>query len=173
MANNWGSNPVKFQRNTAFSGNGEHGHVGNYYNWSAAVAMNSTSYYTSDTISYPTANPQTSICPKGWRLPTISNADYTTNGTTNEFARLTNIYANYTGSGSLSSENLEKAPLYFVRSGYVNSSQQYYAGTYGAYWSSSVYSSNIAYFLIFDSGGVYPTHLNSRDSGFSVRCVAR
>ncbi|MBR3180024.1 hypothetical protein IKF57_00620 [Candidatus Saccharibacteria bacterium] len=173
MANDWGSSPVKFQRNTAFSTNGEHGHVGNYYNWSAAVAMNSTSGYTSSTLSNPTANPQTSICPKGWRLPTVSNASYTTNGTTNEFARLANIYANYTGSTSLSSENLEKAPLYFVRSGYVYSSQQNVAGYDGYYWSSSVYSSSDAYYLVFDSSIVYPTFKYDRFYGFSVRCVAR
>ena len=173
MADNWGSNPVKFQRNTSFSTNGEHGHVGNYYNWSAAVAMNNTSSYTSSTLANPTANPQTSICPKGWRLPTISNADYTTNGTTNEFARLTNIYANYTGSASLSSENLEKAPLYFVRSGFVYSSRQNNAGNYGYYWSSSVYHSANAYHLNFRSGNVNPTSGSSRFNGLSVRCVAR
>ncbi|MBR3180076.1 hypothetical protein IKF57_00885 [Candidatus Saccharibacteria bacterium] len=175
MNNDFGSNPVKFQRNTAFSTNGEHGHVGNYYNWPAAVAMNSTSSYTSDTISNPTNNPQTSICPKGWRLPTISDESYTTNGTTNEFARLANVYANYTGSTSLSSENLEKAPLYFVRSGYVDSSQQSLAGYDGYYWSSSVYSSSYAYYLYFKSAYVNPTNgsYRNRSGGLSVRCVAR
>ncbi|MBR3180088.1 hypothetical protein IKF57_00945, partial [Candidatus Saccharibacteria bacterium] len=170
MANNWGSDPVKFQRNTAFSTNGEHGHVGNYYNWSAAVAMNSTSGYTSNTQSNIANNPQTSICPKGWRLPTVSNASNTTAGSTNEFGRLNQLY----NSGSTStSQNLEAAPLYFVRSGRVYSSSQSYAGYDGSYWSSSVYSSSNAYNLNFHSASVYPTSINLRSYGYSVRCVAR
>ncbi|MBR3180192.1 hypothetical protein IKF57_01535 [Candidatus Saccharibacteria bacterium] len=165
-----GSGGTKFQKNTPYANNGEHGHVGNYYNWSAAVAMNSTSGYTSSTLANPANNPQTSICPKGWRLPTISNASNTTAGSTNEFGRLNQLY----NSGSTStSQNLEAAPLYFVRSGYVLSSQQYSAGNNGNYWSSSVDSSSGAYDLYFSSSYVNPTNDLSRYDGFSVRCVAR
>ena len=154
-----GSGGTKFRKNIPYANNGEHGHVGNYYNWSATVAMNSTSGYGYNN------NPQTSICPKGWRLPTI-----TTEGSTNEFGRLNQLY----NSGSTStSQNLEAAPLYFVRSGYVLSSQQYSAGNNGNYWSSSVDSSSGAYDLYFSSSYVNPTNDLSRYDGFSVRCVAR
>ena len=175
MNNDWGSSPVKFQRNTPFASNGAHGHVGNYYNWSAAVASNSTSGYTASTYNDITANPQNSICPAGWRLPTVTNASpaYTTASSQDEFSRLANLYANYTGSTSLSSQNLEAAPLYFVRAGYVSSSQQSYAGYDGDYWSSSVNSNNRSYYLYFLSSHVYPQSYYNRSYAFSVRCIAR
>ncbi|MBR3179929.1 hypothetical protein IKF57_00130, partial [Candidatus Saccharibacteria bacterium] len=154
-----GSGGTKFRKNIPYANNGEHGHVGNYYNWSATVAMNSTSGYGYNN------NPQTSICPKGWRLPTI-----TTEGSTNEFGRLNQLY----NSGSTStSQNLEAAPLYFVRSGRVLSSSQYSAGRYSYYWSSSVSSSDYACNLYFNSSNVNPTNYNYRSDGFSVRCVSR
>ena len=54
-----------------------HYHAGNYYNWSAAVAMNDTSEYGDDD-QY--VNVETSICPAGWRLPKNRNADSWTEG---------------------------------------------------------------------------------------------
>ena len=170
-----GSGGTKWQKNTAYANNGEHGHIGNYYNWSAAVASNSTSSYTASTLSNPTNNPQNSICPAGWRLPTVTSASptYTTAGSQDEFSRLANLYANYTGSTSLSSENLEKAPLYLVRGGYVGSSQQDNAGYNGYYWSSSVRSSSYAHNLDLRSGYVSPQGNGYRYYGFSVRCVSR
>ena len=165
----------KFQKNTPYANNGEHGHVGNYYNWSTAVATNSTSSYTASTINNPANNPQNSICPAGWRLPSITSASptYTTAGSQDEFSRLANLYANYTGNTSLSSQNLEAAPLYLVRAGRVYSSQQYYAGSYCNYWSSSVDGSSNAYLLGFNSSNVDPQINGHRFYGFSVRCVAR
>lgn len=46
----------------------------------------------------------------------------------------------------------------------------YLQGAFGLYWSSSVTGSN-AFYLYFNSGGVYPAGSNSRAYGFSVRCV--
>ena len=61
----------------------------------------------------------------------------------------------------------------FVRGGYVNSGNFLgYAGDYGYYWSSVGRSSSGAYYLTFDSGIVYPSDVNGRDLGISVRCVA-
>ena len=45
-------------------------------------------------------------------------------------------------------------------------------GAYGYYWSSSAYSSNLAYYLIFyGSGYVTPADYYHRASGYSVRCL--
>lgn len=166
---------VYFSTNPSRVNGGTHEHVGNYYNWSAAVASNDTSSYASSTYADVSGNPQNSICPAGWRLPTITSAapTYANAGSKNEFTRLANLYASYVGSTSISSAGLEAAPLFFARGGYVNGASLYTSG-YGAYyWSSSVYSSSGAYYLYFDATNVYPQGSNYRDLGRSVRCLAR
>ncbi|MBR3269870.1 BspA family leucine-rich repeat surface protein [Candidatus Saccharibacteria bacterium] len=64
-----------------FETNGTHGHVGNYYNWLAAIASdNYDDYYQYDGNTHTEASiPDTSICPKGWRLPTSTYYKDTTN----------------------------------------------------------------------------------------------
>jgi hypothetical protein len=44
-------------------------------------------------------------------------------------------------------------------------------GTGGNYWSSTV-NGTTAYFLGFNSVGVYPGSNSNRGNGFSVRCIA-
>ncbi len=161
-------------KNTPFTGtgtsnNGTHGHVGNYYNWSAAVASNDTSAYQSSTYSDITRNPQNSICPAGWRLPTISNASNATAGSTNEFSRLNKLYNN--NGSTITSAGLEASPLFFARGGLVSS--LYSSGRRGYYWSSSAFSSSAAYFLYFQDTNVDPKTASTRKNGKSVRCVAR
>ncbi|MBR2543516.1 hypothetical protein IKF03_02895 [Candidatus Saccharibacteria bacterium] len=160
---------------TPYASNGTHGHVGNYYNWSAAVASNNTSSYTASTMANIASNPQNSICPKGWRLPTVSSQTptYNTAGSPNEFARLAALYDNYTGNTSISSEGLEKAPVYMPRPGDVNAGVLNYAGHNERYWSSTVSSATFARNLGFNSTVVYPEYEDYRYSGLSLRCVAR
>ncbi|MBR2543193.1 InlB B-repeat-containing protein [Candidatus Saccharibacteria bacterium] len=160
---------------TPYASNGTHGHVGNYYNWSAAVASNDTSSYTASTMANIASNPQNSICPKGWRLPTVSSQTpaYDTAGSPNEFARLAYFYNNYTGNTAISSEGLEKDPVYMSRPGNVNAGMLYHAGFNGLYWSSTVSSATVARLLGIDSTVVYPELEYGRYYGFSLRCLAR
>lgn len=154
-----------------------HYQVGNYYNWSAAVAMSSTSSYTAKSTVMPN-----SICPAGWRLPDGPVG----NNTISDFNTLLNVYnianGNDYGTGDSSINvgfktdglnKIESAPLYFARSGYVNGSALYNFSSYGLYWSSTVLSSGGAYYLYYDSGVLYPAYRSSRVSGWSVRCMAR
>ncbi len=159
---------------TGTSNNGEHGHVGNYYNWTAAIASNDSSGYTTSTYDNVSNNPQNSICPAGWRLPTKTNAspDYTNADTKREFQRLVYLYNNNNYETS-SSAKLELAPLYFVRSGNVSGSTVGYAGNYSQYWSSSVNSSSYAYYFRFAATYVSSGDASFRNYGRSVRCVAR
>ena len=61
----------------------------------------------------------------------------------------------------------------FVRGGYVGPGGSLYDAGYGGYyWSSVGRSSSYAYYLYFNSGGVYPSYYYFRYGGFSVRCVA-
>ena len=61
--------------------------------------------------------------------------------------------------------------IFFPASGDRNGTGLYYHGSYGFYWSSSLYSSAYGYFLYFNSGGVGPANDFSRFYGFSVRAV--
>jgi hypothetical protein len=128
-------------------------HIGNYYNWTAAVAMNDSSAYEEDETLVGQ-----SICPVGWTLP---------------------LSGGNTGSGSFSylldqydSTGIWEAPLSFVLGGGWDGSSGSVASV-GFYWSSVVYDSNYAYYLYFNSGdSVDPQNNDGRVYGFSVRCVA-
>ena len=140
-----------------------HASLGNYYNWTAAIASNVSSSLTQETLSDTTKNPQNSICPKGWRLPTISNQSETVAGSTNEFARLKLLY---------SSNDWRTSPLYFALSGAVNDTFSA-LNLYGFYWSSTVSTASNVYQMYFDSSTVYPSRDYYRNRGYSIRCIAR
>ena len=136
--------------------------AGNYYSWEAATAGTGHDY-TSSGDKAPD-----SICPAGWELPLSRSSNNSEPGSF--YNLVTNAY------GITSSNNptdISKAPLYFVRAGYVyGGSSLYYAGFNGSYWSSVANSSSNAYNLNFTSSGVSPSGSNYRYYGRSVRCVA-
>ncbi|MBR3143957.1 hypothetical protein IKF12_02015 [Candidatus Saccharibacteria bacterium] len=143
---------------TTACGDDKHYHIGNYYNWTAAIAMNDSSSYTTDEQDV-----NQSICPAGWRLPTYSGDK---------------SYANLVSAANLTSGtsgNIQNAPAYFVYGGYWSGSSGSVGG-YGGYWSSVVsddYGYG-AYRLCFYRTGVLSPHDGyDRDGGNSVRCVAR
>ena len=136
--------------------NNSHYHLGNYYNWTAAVAMSNSSSYKSDGTDV-----DQSICPAGWRLPTYSD--------NKSYQRLVNTQSLSAGT----SGNIQNSPVYFVYGGGWDGSS-IRVGSYGHYWSSVVTSSYAAYRLDFDvDGGLYPQYGSGRSGGYSLRCVAR
>ncbi|MBR2741866.1 hypothetical protein IKD98_03915 [Candidatus Saccharibacteria bacterium] len=163
-----------------------HYHLGNYYNWSAAVASNDTSSLTANYATAPD-----SICPAGWRLPASRTS--TTSTDPGYYSEINYTWVNeglaqnyITGTGTATYNpdnstgwiNIRNNPMYMVAAGYKNgTSAPTQLGTYGRYWTSTVYSSSVAYAPYFYSSGLYPTYYNSSNSprgrGFSVRCVAR
>ncbi|MBQ1373445.1 hypothetical protein IIY66_01415 [Candidatus Saccharibacteria bacterium] len=135
---------------------GTHYHVGNYYNWTAAVAMNISRSYTSSRRDV-----NQSICPAGWRLPTYSGDK--------SYLNLKDTQGLTAGT----SGNIQSTPTYFVYGGYWNGSSSS-VGRDGRYWSSVVNNSNYAYLLYFAAyGDLYPQNGDARNYGYSVRCVAR
>ena len=61
--------------------------------------------------------------------------------------------------------------IFFPASGYRDGTGLDSRGSYGYYWSSSLYSSENGCSLGFNSGAVYPARNDSRFFGFSVRAV--
>ncbi len=157
------TNTDKFNA-TMYPNNKEHGHVGNYYNWAAAIASNSAGVFT-EGGSYGGTTPQNSICPKGWRLPgqNASGGDYDT------------LYSRYVPTTSETlDQGLISSPVYLVRGGNMNSyDKTSYAGNLGHYWTSEPNDEDSAMFYRFG----YDDYGHSGDWGKedarSVRCVAR
>ncbi len=146
-----------------------HASLGNYYNWTAAIASNNSSSLKQDTLNDISKNPKNSICPKGWRLPTISSQSETESGSTNEFARLNYLYNNNLNN---TDTGLIDEPLWFIRSGDVWGAN--FGAGFGHYLSSTVKSSSSTYDMYFKSNTASPSYTdNGRMSGRSVRCIMR
>ena len=143
-------------------GTDRHYHIGNNYNWGAAVAMNDTSSYTSSGVDV-----DQSICPAGWRLP--KGGSDTSSGS---FNYLVNHY-NYDDSNyTMSNPRIWEAPIYFTfSSGWIGSFDA--MATEGYMWSSVVDDGQNAYGLGSSISNVLPDSHGARDFGIVVRCVAR
>ena len=148
--------------------------VGNYYNWTAAIASNNSTNIGS-TVGEIASN---SICPKGWHLPNASQTD----NVNNEFGRMlyeegiTAALSNGNESVGYATGGFNKLrsnPYYFVRSGSIYGGTLTDPSVLGFYWSSTVSSSTYAYSLSFSGTDIYPARNYSRFTGRSVRCVAR
>ena len=175
-------NPSAYYKTNPFPGNGEHGHLGNYYNWPAAVASNNADIYNDeDTFDDISKNAQNSICPAGWRLPTTSSvAQY------DEYNVLFTAYNAYSDPQYERDRTVLAAPLYLVRSGILWDSHKSLTANIGYLWTStsSFYHGTYddgpgyAYSTYFDYYGIttdYSTDSSgcARDQGLSIRCVAR
>ena len=130
---------------------------GGYYNFYTVTA--GVGKYSSSTEG---ENITSSICPKGWRLPTSYRSD-------SDFHLLYNKYN--------SSSRLLSAPVNFTLSGLASNlsgSQTLNAvGSTGFYASSTVYNANDSYTLTLNIITVNPALKNSyKINGFSVRCIA-
>lgn len=124
---------------------------GGLYTWYAATAGTGTK-----ALSTQGQNTTVSICPKGWRLPTGGNGG--------EFEALNNRYSSI--SDLMANAN-------FVLSGFLGGGSRAYQGSGGFYWSSTVNSSDYAYYLYLNTSNAYPAHYSHKYNGLSVRCIAR
>ncbi len=150
---------------------------GAYYSWTAANA--GTSVDSGDVSS--------SICPKGWRLPTSNRAlgdegyKYSfdclaIDSVTGNKIAIGKAWkeANYTND-SLSLTDASGAILnggFYSAAGQIDTGSLGYIGSRGYYWSSTAYSNTSAYVLTLYNAGLGPSSNSSRYRGLSVRCVA-
>ena len=123
---------------------------GNYYNYNAATA--SVSDYPSDT----------SICPKGWRLPTGDSE-------TADFNSLNSIV----GDDSTRFARLRSFPNNYVLNGFLTEGIYTNGGFAMVYWSSSYNGITGAYYLFGNADTARAaTTTTMRALGAGVRCVA-
>jgi uncharacterized protein (TIGR02145 family) len=136
-------------------------HLGNYYNWTAALAMNDSSSITTDGTLV-----EQSICPAGWTLPRVGTGD-------DSFQALWEEYGWSVSSGFSNYTTLWSSPLYFAISGYY-SGTLIKVGNLTIFWSPVALSpieSRIA--SIIKDGAADPTNFSPNHQGFSIRCIAR
>ena len=135
---------------------------GNLYTWHTTTAGTGTYNMNTDGT-----NATSSICPRGWRLPQ--------NDGNNSYQNL--LFTSYgLKNDSNSSTKMRSSPLDFSFAGYYDFvvGRVYKTDSRGGYyWSSTAYSSNLAYNLNFNSSYVYPRSWNYKANSLSVRCVAR
>lgn len=152
-------------------------HLGNYYNWSAAIASNdSSSYgaYDSGTDSYINTQTNQSICPTGWTLPIGGYYESPAVAPNKSFQHLVEQYGwNDSDLALGSNKKMWESPIYLGLSGSWFGMLDYVG--YVVYpWSSTAGDDESAYYLGAGSGGgVYPGDGDGRNLGSVVRCVAR
>ena len=152
----------------AIAGSAGNNKIGIYYNYCAASAGtycwgNGTNYAGSpstDPNSGTLMDVKEDICPLNWHMPT-SDTGSTPYG---EYRTLYLAYSsNYT--------NFRKA-LSTPLSGYYSSGSARNQGTRGYFWSSTWYVTNNVRNLYMSASNIDPSGTSSRNSGFSVRCIA-
>ena len=120
--------------------NGSHYHVGNYYNWTAAVAANKwKSAVGADYTAYQ------SICPAGWELPrdrTVVDGIFTD---------LTQALGLTTGPDG----NVQDAPVYFIYGGNWRGQSRNF-GSSGVYPTNSRSSGNVGQTMVMSYAFTLP-----------------
>jgi len=126
-------------------------------------------YFNSDYAQSDSWLPANDPSPAGWRVPTLVEIQklFDTNYVTYEW-----IDENGLTGGKFTDRTTGNSiflPAAGYRYGYDGTFS--YVGSYGRYWSSTVYDSYSAYYLYFYSGDAYWYYIY-RFYGFSVRPVA-
>ena len=122
-----------------------------------------------------------SVCPKGWKLPNITDSatgtDAITDGSVKTYDNLANSYGY---DNTLAGMNgMFSSPINLLRAGYAGSGSLNDRSSTGGgrYWSSTKYTStnNYANYLILRDGSDYYVRRTSyyRHFGFSARCVSK
>ncbi|MBR3269837.1 hypothetical protein IKG07_01135 [Candidatus Saccharibacteria bacterium] len=156
-----------------------------YYSWLAATAGGKSARGAA--VTGNGYNAAYSICPKGWRLPTVTAEGIPRDSggyTGGDFYKMILAVKGVTSLPNGYYANPDSTPTFnttagpgtlpnFLLAGYYISSTFDYGGSNGYYWSSSSYSSTNAYRLYFSSLSVYSALSSGRYYGFSVRCVMR
>ena len=138
---------------------------GGYYNLCAASA-GSYCYGNGTTACSISGIVTSSICPKGWRLPT--------GNTSGEYAILANaVYGSYGSTDDRTKATNYRKALRLPVPGNMLPNGVSGFGSTGLYWTSSQFSSYHTYVLRLysDTLSIYPSQYENRNNGYSIRCI--
>lgn len=139
--------------------------AGNYYSWTAATAGTGSSATSYSDVA------EGSICPAGWRLPSMET------GYGGSFKGLISAYN--IGNNAAGGLAMSSVPLYFVKAGDIGQNSNlgnrlFYAGEQGAYWSNQLTDwSTLVSILSFGGSSVSTSTGSARWGGDTIRCVAK
>ena len=100
-----------------------------------------------------------------WRMPTVGEFQELNANCDSEWTDEDGV------SGRRFTSRINGNSIFFPASGSRIGAGLYDRGSDGLYWSSLLHSSPNGYYLVFNSGGVYPAYNSGRFNGFSVRAV--
>ena len=159
-------------------------YVGCYYNWYTATAGAGIGGDNPGTItpvgtSVGYKDVSSSICPKGWYLP--SGGGVPLSGSTDDRPNsdFNVLYNNYSSTSELlvepvtaynNTSGLPRPGLLLVGAATVSGIGN--VGKYGGYWSRSAYSKGTAYSFTLGNSEIYPQTINYKYLGQPVRCLA-
>ena len=162
-----------------------HYHVGNYYNWSAAVAENNSEY---EAITTPWSYAPNSVCPAGWRLPRGAQSSPATQETADEInismikSGMLDQPRYIIGNWSISQDTyntFRSNPFYIVRNGYYsldyieNLGQTTMSWTASTNWRGDIGSAFEIGVGTWTGPQVYISQFDSKNRPMTIRCVAR
>ena len=103
-----------------------------------------------------------------WRMPTNEEFRELLENTTNEWTKVNGVQGR-----KFTSKSDETKYVFFPAAGCCFNGSVKLVNSYGRYWSSSLYSSNVryAYSMYFSSSDVYWQNVSLRFGGFPVRAV--
>ena len=165
-----GKNPVFV---TTSSVGAQQYHLGNYYNWAAALATNDSSIHD----GYGTPVPvEQSICPAGWTLPKIGNGEDTFFTLWAQYGFSSRSYSDANGNNhyDANEDALWTSPLYFSPFGYYDGTLDS-VGFHGDFWSSVASGSDGADSANLSMDGSSNSRWGDGDRflGYPIRCIAR
>ena len=106
-------------------------------------------------------------CPVGWKVP---GKNFWTNAGFEETYE--NEYWNSTNKGMLLPASISGAESWYPAAGYrVYNHSMCVSGDFGHFWSSSFDDSDYAYYMYFNSSGIYPKFSDCKYYGYSIRAV--
>lgn len=151
--NNWADSTSSIDKgNKAYTYNTSNASYGIHYNYYAATA---------GTISGSSNEATQDICPKGWKLPSQTEAQ-----------ALLDAYG--VTDSNAGSTIMQSTPLNFVYSRIISyDSTSLGTGVSGAWWTSTAEDSTSRYRIYITNTNAYVTKSQNRRMGLSVRCVAK
>ena len=155
-----------------------HYHLGNYYNWAAALASNDSSGHQYEKTPESTADLisiDQSVCPAGWSLQDYSHSEQ--EGSEIYWSRKTfdNLVIGYNAKAGADGD-IQESPLFLTYSGIAYEGQTSIEGLgyFGGYWSSTIGTeNNSGLSFSFTSDGDMRPYSNPREYGLPIRCMVR